>query len=237
MENKIVCGIASLPERELNLKKTIDSLYNQVDKLHVVLNSYKSIPEFLNKNKIIVHHSFTNKGASAKFINIENCNSYYFSCDDDLIYPHNYVQSMIQKCKEFNNQAIIVVHGGMIATPKQWRGYRMQKIGYHFSHKLTQDQWVQIGGSGTMCIHQPTIQLKQSDLIHNNKVDFDIMVKSQKNNIPILAIARPSRWIYYQNDLRRKFNIFRHHLKNPVDIKEAHEIVRRLKTLKNNNIS
>ena len=50
----ITAGIASIPHRAENLRQTVLSLINQVDKLNVYLHGYDSVPDFLQAPKIEV---------------------------------------------------------------------------------------------------------------------------------------------------------------------------------------
>ena len=49
------------------LKKTIASIYFQVDKIYVGLNNYKKIPAFLDENKIEPFLSDNKLGDAEKF--------------------------------------------------------------------------------------------------------------------------------------------------------------------------
>ncbi len=51
---KIIAQVASIPDRMHQLKKTIESLYPQVDELNIMLNGYYFVPLWLNREKINV---------------------------------------------------------------------------------------------------------------------------------------------------------------------------------------
>ena len=89
IKNKII-GIASLPERVECLRDTVNSLLPQVDKIIVGLNNYTKVPNFLNHPKIEAYLLDNSLGDAAKFYKVGDYkDSYYLSCDDDLIYPVN----------------------------------------------------------------------------------------------------------------------------------------------------
>jgi len=75
-------NIATLPEREKQLIKTVESLYNQVDKINIYLNNYTKIPDWCLDVKIRTRMT-ANVGDQGKFMFNER--GYYFSCDDDII--------------------------------------------------------------------------------------------------------------------------------------------------------
>lgn len=92
---KIVAGIATMKGRELTLKRTIESLYKQVDNIHVYNNEIEPI-------------NLTDNG---KFHALQLYNEpiYFFSCDDDLIYPHDYVSKTIEAIEK--HECIVSYHG------------------------------------------------------------------------------------------------------------------------------
>ena len=49
-DKKVTVSIATIPSRKEALKATINSLINQVDKIHVYLNNYEKIPNCLTYN-------------------------------------------------------------------------------------------------------------------------------------------------------------------------------------------
>ena len=51
----ITAQIASIPDRVETLKRTVNSLINQVDLLFVALNNYEEVPDFLTNNRKIVY--------------------------------------------------------------------------------------------------------------------------------------------------------------------------------------
>ena len=103
-----IISLASIPDRQAQLKKTVMSLLIQCDKMNVALNGYKEIPSFLNRNnKISAYLSDNSMGDAEKFRNIGE--GYNFTCDDDLIYPGNYIQTLINKIDQY--KCIISCHG------------------------------------------------------------------------------------------------------------------------------
>jgi len=202
----VECGIASLQEREDNLKKTLDSLYNQMDKIHVVLNGYDHMPDFLVDSKITVYMSSKNEGAKMKFYNVDSCRGYYFSCDDDLIYPKDYVDRMVETLRKYDNKVVVTVHGGNI---KSEGIKRVLKDRVRFEREQLNDRYIMMGGTGVMAFHQPTLQFKFEDFPSYNMVDADMFYKAQTRQIPVVQLKRPYRWIVFQSDVKKKFNIYR----------------------------
>ena len=106
----ISVNIATQPSRVEQLKKTVESLYNQVDVIRIYCNNFKEMPDLGLYDKIhyIGGSDLTDNG---KFYPLKNISQdeYYLTCDDDIIYPPDYVEEMI-KLIDFH-ECIITYHG------------------------------------------------------------------------------------------------------------------------------
>lgn len=186
----VTANIATLPDRERQLVKTVESLYNQVDKINIYLNDYQKIPDWCYDTKIRTRMT-KNVGDVGKFMFNEV--GYYFSCDDDIIYPTNYVKTLKVKIKD----NIVTIHGKNFKTPiKSYYHDAMDKI--RCDNELTQDTRVQIPGTGVMAYHTDTIKFTQEDFKRPNMADIWVGIKANQLNIPIICIAHPSNWVRLQ---------------------------------------
>ena len=135
---KITVSIASIPKREEALQSTINSLINQVDKINVYLNGYNHIPEFLDRKNIEFMRSQESKdlGDVGKFYWANKIKGYHFTCDDDIIYPSNYIEFMIDKLNQYSG--FISLHGAILVEPII--SFYRCRIVYHFMHDLKEDK-------------------------------------------------------------------------------------------------
>jgi hypothetical protein len=70
--NKVWVNIATLPDRVKQLEKTIESIYDQADRIVVMLNGHKKEPGFLMEDKITTFLRNNEKGCSEKFYDTKN---------------------------------------------------------------------------------------------------------------------------------------------------------------------
>ena len=134
--------IASIPEREQMLKKTVNSLKNQVDYIFVALNNYDHIPVFLKDD---IYTLTNNKlGDAERYYDMVNCIGYLFGCDDDLIYPSNYVNTMINAVDKYN--CVCSLHGRKYSRPVV--GFQQNFDGYPCLGDVMKDVEVDVGGTG-----------------------------------------------------------------------------------------
>jgi hypothetical protein len=119
MEKLVDIYMASL-WRQGHVVKTVKSLLQspEVGSVTIACNNYTNEQwEFVNKElddpKVILHRTNNEKGSNEKlrFIAIGS-NFYICLADDDLIYPPDYLNKLIQGCEKYN--AMVSLHGRII---------------------------------------------------------------------------------------------------------------------------
>lgn len=197
----ITVKIASIPERISQLEVTIEHFLNKVNRIEIYLNNYPRIPSFLNHKKIGV---FTSKkygdiGDIGKFYQIEQVYGYILTIDDDLIYPLDYVDSMIRKIDFYQKEVFICVHGNILPK-QQLTSYYKDKLGVHFERKVEKDIRVDIPGTGTLGFHSDNIKISQQIFLSPNMTDIWLAAHAKQNNIPIISVERPENWVLQVRD-------------------------------------
>lgn len=210
LSTKVVCGIASIEERKDLLSYTINSLYDQVDLMHVVLNGYTKIPKLKSYEKINFILGDNSKGAAMKFAGLEECDSYYFTADDDLIYPMNYVRIMLKTIKRYGNNTLVTAHGGNLKKHPLPNAKGILKPKYRYYDNVKEHKRVMWGGTGCMAFYQPNIKMSMDDMEYYNLVDLSVFQKCQKEKIPIIVNAHPKDWIKYQHAAYKTPNLYRY---------------------------
>jgi len=95
---KVIVGMATFAGRENACEQAIESLANQVDDILLWDNSEEGQPDLTDNGKF----------AGLSYIDED---VYYLTCDDDLLYPEDYVERMVQDIERTN---MIVTHHGRI---------------------------------------------------------------------------------------------------------------------------
>ena len=155
--------MATLPSRVGTLEKVIDSLYDQCDRMRIMLNGHFTIPECCNDSKIVPIIMDNSMGDLAKFYWLENYDGYVFTVDDDLIYPPDHVSKMIGKIDYYDKKYPVSVHGA-IKKPGKLKSYYGDtvigkdnvKLRYHWSFRNKEDVIIDAGGTGGMGWHSDT---------------------------------------------------------------------------------
>lgn len=197
-EDKVVASMATVPGREEMLIDSVLSLYPFVDRVRVYLNGHSSVPEGLDLPRVELVHSDSHgdNGDAGKFHWCEDTEfPIKLVCDDDLIYPADYVQSMVAALKHYDNRAIVGVHGITLKQPTP--SYYDEDFRHvcRFIHANEADYQAHVLGTGTVIYDSRTFKIRRADLQYRNMADVWVTELAQAQRIPMMCIARPRNWI------------------------------------------
>ncbi|MBL8704457.1 MAG: glycosyltransferase [Rhodospirillales bacterium] len=197
-EEKIVANMASVKGREAMVVDAVHSLYPFVDKIRLYLNQYAEVPSALKlpRVEIVRSQQFGDDGDAGKFFWVENADfNLNLVCDDDLIYPVDYVPEMVAALKRYGNKAVVGLHGALLKQPLA--AYHDEKSRHvrRFVHANSEDCQVHVLGTGVMLYDRRTLQLKRRDFQFRNMADMWLAEKAQEQGVPAICIARPRNWV------------------------------------------
>lgn len=225
---KITANIATQESRLDLLSNTIDSIYDQFDEIRIYFNSMfpNEIPFSIGtRDKVICFAEGIDLADNGKFRFIPEENEddeYYFTLDDDIIYPSNYVSEILEKIKLYRG-SIISYHG---------RELIKKDCPYYTSHKTFNcftghvgDKPIDVPGTGVTGFDtryfKPTLLYaspykKMSDLVFAKE--------AAEKGVPIICIGISGGILVH---LKSKTSIARHFSKikkTPEQDKLANEI-------------
>jgi hypothetical protein len=197
----IYAGMATVPGREVQLKKTIASIEPYIDQLFLYLNDYAQVPEWIGKHeKITAFLSKVEKsdmGDAGKFFGLNKIKAndfYYFTLDDDMLYPPDYVWKMIEKIDK-HDRKIVAGCGGYIMKEEVKQFYNDRKANWHISMPNTQDHTVHILHTALTAWHSSALEFKYEDCEKPNMGDIWLAIAAQKQQVPMILIERPANWV------------------------------------------
>jgi len=188
----VTMSMASTVSRINVLRQVVDSVYGQCDELHIYLNDYNSVPKFLQRDRIICYSDLDDIGDIGKF-HPPVKSGYRFTIDDDIIYPSNYVETMIKKIEQYGKKCCVGVHGVTLNWPIT--DYYKSRKCYHYRQLLRKDVGVHILGTGTLAFHSGTITIDRNDFEKPNMADIWLALIAQKQKVPLRCIARGKNWL------------------------------------------
>ena len=212
---KVVIGIATTGDRQEYLERTIESLNDQNVTFEVLVYD----------NSHVFNEDYTDNG---KFYFLKDISEpvYYFSCDDDIIYPSDYVSKTIEAIEK--HQCIVSYHGRILRGLN--RSYYEGHTALSCSQSFLQTLPIDICGTGVCAFRtdyfNPTEIYKADDKCMS---DLVFSLQATKEGKKIMHIGHYAGWIIPQ-DLPKGSTIYDKHWR---DCKRQSEIANEIWLLKN----
>lgn len=195
------CNLATFPDRLPILPAMIASVYDQFDVVRVYLNNWKGpVPSCLKRNKIEFFHCGPDLTDNGKFYFVPEPgepDEYYFTVDDDLVYPKDYVSVTLKNMDKYPGQ-IISYHGRKLLGVGR-RYYRDHKA-YRCLGSLSEDVSVDVPGTGVAAWN--TKYFKPSTLWNSpykKMSDLVLAKEAAQEGVGIVCCAHRMDWFGYLN--------------------------------------
>ncbi|MFV0243844.1 MAG: FkbM family methyltransferase [Qingshengfaniella sp.] len=195
----IYAGMATVAGNETAMRAAVMSLLPQVDGLFVYLNGFTEVPEFLTRfDKIHCHidPEGTQYGDAGKFWGLEQVKeAVYLTCDDDMIYPVDFTERMVQELAQTNGRGIVCVHGSVLVQPMDsYYGKNARNV-IHFAHELVRRRRIHVPATSACAFHSSTVCMKLTDFAHRNMADIWLTKYAEEHDIPRYCVPRRSAWL------------------------------------------
>lgn len=169
---QVWAGMATITGREETRSMAVNSILPQVDRL-VVANG-------------------DTRGDQAKFLGCTEApgDAIWLAVDDDLIYPSDYVESIVAGLER---------HPGSIVS---FHGWKMDETGecyvenFRCLEAVADDVAVHVAGTGVCAFHLDTIRPTMTDFESVN-ADVWLALRAQERGIPRVVLAHRSYWLGY----------------------------------------
>lgn len=190
--SKIICSFSSIPFRKDCLVKSVQSIYDQVDEINLFLNNYPEVPEELNLDKVVnIVMSNNAIGDAGKFYWADKVEGYYLACDDDILYPPDYVSSITNAIDE--HRCLVSYHGRKINLPT--KSYYKSGIRYRCFDKVSESSEVTTVGSGVCGFHTDIMKPSIDFFKEPNMADVWISAYAKDREVSRICLAHRAGWI------------------------------------------
>lgn len=196
---KTVANIATFPQRATTFEKAILSILPQVDRLNVYLNDYQSVPDILKNEKITAVLSSETEGdlkdnGKFYFLNHVSDDTYYFTIDDDIVYPDDYVATLVEKLRHYDHKVAVGVHGVMFFA--DFQSFRASHTPFFFTGALDHDVSGTTLGTGTVAFYKKTFaDLSLRHFETTGATDLWFAGYCKEHAIPQICVARRAQWL------------------------------------------
>ncbi len=183
---KITANIATQPNRFNSLLEMLKSIDGQFDEIRIYLNNYDYIPDELRKYTTFIGEDIADNG---KFYWSNNKDEYYFTLDDDIIYPPNYVDKTIPLIKD----RIVTYHGRKLTGIN--KTYFSDHKLYCFYDKLDNEINIDVGGTGVMAFNTNVFSPSLWKTPIKKDSDLVISMEATFYSTPIVCLPKKENWI------------------------------------------
>ena len=192
----VVAGMATMPSRLDSFELALNSILPQVDRLFLFLDRFDH-PYVSADPRVVVLSSqlFGDLRANGKLmgLNMSGPDAYYFCVDDDIIYPHDYVQCHLQFLHQQRNAIVSGVHASKLNGKLE--NYLTDRTILHRSAELSDAVRVDVTGTCTAAFHTGALQFDVRKWTTSNMVDLNFALECKKQAVPMLAMPRKQGWI------------------------------------------
>lgn len=192
-----VGGMASIPSRAENLPEVLAEILPQVDRLHLFLHGYETIPEAVRQPKVIPYlapksHPYR---ASGKFYGLaqEPAPCLYFGFDDDILYHAGHVKRLIRALRRYRGRVIAGIHGTRWRSPNAT--FRTLRRSYFFERRMLADYVVDTLGGGTVGFVSTQFPIDPPGWPHGDMDDLMVAIEAEQRHLPRILVARPYKSI------------------------------------------
>ncbi len=195
----VIASMASIPSRREMLFDAVHSLLPQCDEVRVFLNGYGEVPDFLDHPRVRVRRSedYDDMGDAGKFgwLDDDDPPGYRLIVDDDLLFPPDLVDRLVARVRQTGDTAMVGLHGILIRQPVVNYYKPENRRAIHFQSRVETVMAVHVLATCVMCAHSDRLTLSRSDFMFRNMADVWLAKHARDNDIPLLLIDRPFKWV------------------------------------------
>lgn len=193
--DQVHVSLCSIPCRREALAATVASILPQLgdsDRMHVFLNGYEDVPEYLADPRIDVERSqdHGDYGDANKFFWTDRIKGYCVFVDDDVIYPPMFIDRLLGWLKRWDNRIVAGFHGEIIRSDSVVGEKTVQGIRQIIAALSNQydPHWVHGIGTGSMAYHSDLVQFDREMCPVPNMCDTWFAAWCQRHQVPILIV-------------------------------------------------
>jgi hypothetical protein len=199
----ITICMATYPGRFGVIKRAVESLLDQSmppNKILIHVNESDEIPPLPNDSRIIVSGSADeNITDIGKFkLATQITEGIILTVDDDIHYPQNYIETLVNAVRRYDGEAIVGVHGCVLPVGEpvsDWTEYRNNRRVHWFRRPVSTDLPVNIVGTGTMAYDASKIKFEWENYDQQRMVDIHVAVEAQEKEWPMITPPRKREWM------------------------------------------
>lgn len=192
---RTLAALATIPGRERELEQCLAALRPQVDVLRVVCHSRETPPASVLKYADQWDCCPDVHGSGAKMRWSQEWKGLYFVCDDDALYPPDYVKVMSSWVRKFDGRALVTCHGRILKPDAD--GFRDRSFAKNAFDDTYPGWWVNYPGSFGLAFDSTVLTNVPNEPAVKSTEEPTLAVWAQENQVPIWLVPHKADWLKY----------------------------------------
>ena len=196
---KITAQLATIPARERFAKEAVKSLLPQVDKIRIALNNYSYdgvagiVPDWLDHPKIERIYCDNSKMDGYKFLDAHLNDGYVLICDDDILYPPDFAETMVKHLNFFSHPTVLSIMGKNL-MPRPMESYANGRHEFFRAFEMhTHFKKCELIGMCGAIYHTRNCKVNETDMVITDS-DVCMSVYCDKNRIDKYVVPHAGEW-------------------------------------------
>jgi hypothetical protein len=191
---KVIGGLATIPSRSHTLQRVVDSIVPWVDILHIALNGYTEVPEWLLPYRNVKTTLTDNRlGDAYKFLGCEVKETYFCTFDDDLIINKAHVGRLIDGVDKY--KGVCSYHGRIYPTCPE--SFLKWTANYRCLNTVPADVQVNFLGTGCACFSTEHLQITMDMFEEPNMADIWLAKAAHEQGVPMYVLKHGKDFFTY----------------------------------------
>lgn len=206
-KRRVIIGMATYPARLHGMLSVVDALRVQCDRMYVSMNGFDDdtyektrlyMSEYGNV-ELLRFNGDDDLGCQNKFRGLGACgdNDYFLTVDDDIDYPHDYVERLVAKIDLYGGNRYVSFHGSTFDTEDGVIVEGSKKNVLTYSTALDRDTPVNMCGTGVGgCVPRRLgLSFGVFDHARNSGDDELLAIWCRDRGIPMTVAAHERMWL------------------------------------------
>ena len=190
-------GLATIPSRVDTLATVIATIAPQVERLHLFLHGFDAVPEAARHSRVVpvLASSDTPWRASGRLygLNRESSPCLYFTFDDDIRYPADYVDRLADALVRHEGNAVVGFHAHNYRPP--YASYIRDRKGFAFTKRKLFETQVDELGAGTLAFVSSRLPMDPRRWKYGDMDDIMIAQEAERAGLRRIALSRRRHYI------------------------------------------
>jgi hypothetical protein len=190
-------GLASIPSRADTLPRVLAGIVPQVERLHLFLHGYDAIPEAARHSRIVpvLAPRDTPWRMSGRLYGLvaEPAACLYFTFDDDILYPADYVDRLAEALVRHEGNAVVGFHAHNYRRP--YASYIRDRQGFAFTKRKLFESRVDELGAGTLGFVSSRLPMDPRRWKYGDMDDIMICQEAERAGLKRITLARRRHYI------------------------------------------